>query len=499
MSFYDTVEGKRVLDLENQITRLSANIYAAEYQWLCLLAQFDELEGWCGNGIKSFAHWLNWKCGISLAAGREKVRVARRLGELPLISKAMSEGRLSYSKVRAITRIATAQNEQDLLYIAENGTAEHLEKTVRLYRQAKAAVVSDVDSIQANQQHEMKYLTYYYDIDGSLVINARVPAEQGAQLIKALEAGTDLLVAEQRRISAEASPKTVDPEEPIQQPPDVSAEAPPDIAKDVEASIDSARVSAEASPDIAKDVEASIDSARVSAEASRPPLSSIRVDALCMMAEGWLSHEPTAVSDGDRYQVVVHADEDALNGSTEANAEIERGPLIALETVRRLACDSSMVRVTEDASGNILDIGRKTRTIPSAIKRALRIRDQGCQFPGCTTDHRFCDGHHVQHWSRGGNTSLSNLVLLCRQHHRLVHEGGYTVEGTDQGSFIFHSPDGRALEFSTPLPDVRESNANALEVERSNRQLGLHIDENTCLTDWDGSQADYNHIVGGLM
>jgi hypothetical protein len=162
MSFYDSEEGKRVLDLENQITTLSANIYAAEYQWLCLLAQFDELEGWCGNGIKSFAHWLNWECGISLTAGREKVRVARKLGELPLISKAMSGGRLSYSKVRAITRIATAENEQDLLYIAENGTAEHLEKTVRLYRRTKAAIDSEVDSSQANQQHEMKYLTYYY-------------------------------------------------------------------------------------------------------------------------------------------------------------------------------------------------------------------------------------------------------------------------------------------------------------------------------------------------
>jgi len=136
MSYYETAEGKRVLDLENQITTLSANIYAAEYRWLCLLAQFDELEGWCGKGIKSFAHWLNWKCGISLTAGREKVRVARKLGELPLTSKAMSEGRLSYSKVRAITRIATAENEQDLLYIAKNGTAENLEKTVRLYREA---------------------------------------------------------------------------------------------------------------------------------------------------------------------------------------------------------------------------------------------------------------------------------------------------------------------------------------------------------------------------
>jgi len=173
--------------------------------------------------------------------------------------------------------------------------------------------------------------------------------------------------------------------------------------------------------------------------------------------------------------------------------------LIALETVRRLACDSSLIRVIENASGNILDIGRKTRTIPSAIKRALRFRDQGCQFPGCTTDQRFCDGHHVQHWSQNGTTSLSNLVLLCHHHHRLVHEGGYTVERTVQGDFIFYSHDGWLLDPSSRSPDVRSSNTDVLEVERTNRQLGLRIDENTCLTNWVGDKADYNYIVGGLM
>jgi len=217
------------------------------------------------------------------------------------------------------------------------------------------------------------------------------------------------------------------------------------------------------------------------------------------MAKKWLSSESIAVSDSDRYQVVVHVDRDALQGSTQACGKIQGGPSIALETVRRLACDSSLVRVTEDASGNILDIGRKTRSIPSAIRRALRIRDQGCQFPGCTTDHRFCDGHHVRHWSQGGSTSLGNLVLLCHRHHRLVHEGGYRVEASHRGGFIFHSPDGRALESAPPLPDVRGSNITELEVERANRRLGLHIDESTCLTDWEGSQPDYNYIVGGLM
>src|SRR5690606_6276450 len=125
--------------------------------------------------------------------------------------------------------------------------------------------------------------------------------------------------------------------------------------------------------------------------------------------------------------------------------ELENGPALAVETAKRLACDASVVRIVEDGLGRPLDVGRKTRSIPPAIRRALQSRDAGCRFPGCTHT-RFLDGHHIRHWADGGATRLSNLVLLCRHHHRQVHEGRAEVRMLGDGALRFQGPDGRALE-----------------------------------------------------
>ena len=96
---------------------------------------------------------------------------------------------------------------------------------------------------------------------------------------------------------------------------------------------------------------------------------------------------------------------------------------VSAETSRRVSCDASLVTMRQSIDGAVLDIGRKTRTIPPSIRRALFARDRTCRFPGCTS--RRCDAHHVEHWIDGGATSLDNLMLLCRRHHRAVHEGGF--------------------------------------------------------------------------
>ena len=127
--------------------------------------------------------------------------------------------------------------------------------------------------------------------------------------------------------------------------------------------------------------------------------------------------------------MVVHVDEAALRGGGESTGAGRPGDGRAdlpLETVRRLSCDGSLVPVVENAAGHILNVGRRQRTVPTAIRRALQARDEGCAFPGCTHTH-FVDAHHVRHWSDGGETSLDNLVLLCSHHHRLVHEGGFQI------------------------------------------------------------------------
>jgi uncharacterized protein DUF222/HNH endonuclease len=176
-------------------------------------------------------------------------------------------------------------------------------------------------------------------------------------------------------------------------------------------------------------------------------------DALAVVADSALSAAGAARSGGERHQVVVHADEAVLAGTGEGGCELAEGPAIAAETARRLACDSSVVHVRERGD-KTLSFGRKTRSVPPALGRALRRRDRGCRFPGCE-NHRFVDAHHVRHWSRGGETRLDNLVLLCRRHHRLVHEGGYSIERLPGDRLRFRDPWGGPIP-AAPRPPPGE-------------------------------------------
>ncbi len=131
--------------------------------------------------------------------------------------------------------------------------------------------------------------------------------------------------------------------------------------------------------------------------------------------------------------------------------EADHGALyVSMETSQRLACDASLVHMRHDADGEILDVGRKTRTIPPSIRRALAARDTGCRFPGCTS--RRCDAHHVDHWADGGSTRLDNLVLMCRRHHRAVHEGGFGVIRGLDGVLTFLRSDGALLQAAPAAP-----------------------------------------------
>ena len=134
--------------------------------------------------------------------------------------------------------------------------------------------------------------------------------------------------------------------------------------------------------------------------------------------------------------MLLHVDADTLSADGEpGRSELEDGTRVPCETSRRLSCDASLVEITQASDGPVLDVGRKTRTIPPALRRALEARDRGCRFPGCGL--RFTDGHHVTHWADGGATSLANCLLLCRFHHRLVHEGGWQVGWWGRGRPVF--------------------------------------------------------------
>ncbi len=188
------------LHLETQITQLSAHIHAATYRLLELIREYDDSHGWTGPGLNTCAHWLNWKCGISLGAAREKVRVAQALKDLPMISEKFRLGEVSYSKVRAMTRVATAKNEDYLLMIARHGTASHVERLVRNYRKVKRIEAMG----RENERHALRKLQWYFDNQDCLVIKGRFTPEQGVIIKKVLDRIMDEDVIEQRDVSTES-------------------------------------------------------------------------------------------------------------------------------------------------------------------------------------------------------------------------------------------------------------------------------------------------------
>jgi hypothetical protein len=236
-------------------------------------------------------------------------------------------------------------------------------------------------------------------------------------------------------------------------------------------------------------------SAEASGQPAEPeePYAARRAEALVEIAESYLATGPMALRGGERYEIIVHIDQDALTRSEEGRCEVENSAWIAAETARRLACDAGIVHLHDDENGNPLNVGRRSRTISPALRRALQARDRGCRFPGCT-NRRFVDGHHVKHWSDGGETKLANLVSLCRRHHRLVHEGGYTVRRLDDGAFAFAAPDSRPIWHAPTMP-----RGDPRAVERENAGLGIRIDADTCLPDWHGEPMNLADAVSGLF
>lgn len=171
--------------IEREITELAAHINAATCRWLLLVAEFDRRLGWAEWGCKSCAHWLNWRCAISLATARDQIRVAHALDGLAHIRDAFSEGRVSYSKVRALVRVATAENEEVILETSRHLSASQLERVVRGMRQVLEAECLTSAEL-ARRQRETRHLRWRWDEDGCLVFSGRLAPEDGAAFLKAV-------------------------------------------------------------------------------------------------------------------------------------------------------------------------------------------------------------------------------------------------------------------------------------------------------------------------
>ena len=347
-------------DLESALAESWLDVSQATYRFLTLLREFDLRRGWEAYGFNDCAEWMDLKLKMSRKTALEKVRVAKALWFLPKVEAAFEKGQLSYSQVRALTRVADEDNEAELLEYALGTTACQLERYCQRLRHGD----KDYAALDARRQHQGRALHMVLD-EGSLTV--KLPPAELALVQQALEK--------------------------------VVSELPEDPQRDYFAA---------------------------------------RADALVQMAQQILAGDIGSDS-ADSHQVIVHVDASALDGQ---GGEAD----VPLPTVKRLCCDGGVVPVIR-RNGEVLDVGRKQRIVPTAMKRALLARDRSCRFPGCHHT-QFLDAHHIEHWSEGGETSLDNLVVLCSHHHRLLHEQGFQMRKLN-GGYTFARPDGRLIESST--------------------------------------------------
>jgi 5-methylcytosine-specific restriction endonuclease McrA len=433
LAAYHTSELDRLGD---EIALLSAHLDAATARLLDLIREFDARGGW-NTGFRSCAAWLSWRVGLDLGAARERVRVAHALGTLPLLFQALANGQLSYAKVRALSRVATPETEARLLAVGRAGTAAQVERIVRGWRRVNRRA----EARETALRHAGRALHVHQDEDGMVVLRGRLEPEVGALLVQALAAAREALYQRAR----------------------------------------------------GRDGNVPVGHENVSAET--PSMAQQQADALALLAETALHQGLDPGAPGERYQVVVHVDAPVLADPDQPGQSVlEDGARVSAETSRRLACDASRVVMRHDEEGRVIEIGARTRTIPPALRRALYHRDRGCRFPGCGVSNG--QGHHIHHWAQGGPTTLSNLALLCRRHHRAVHEEGYEVARGPDGALRFRRPDGR------PLPEVPQAamvpGDPVTALRACHDSHGLRLDARTACPGWLGERLDLGWAIDVL-
>ena len=341
---------------------------------------------------------------------------------------------------------ALAHGELSYAKVRELTRVATPETEERLLAVGRAGTAEDVERIvrgwrrvdrkaeirEASRQHAGRALHVYQDEDGMVRIRGRLAPEVGALLMKALDAARETLYQRRRERAPDDDPPTMEQQQ---------------------------------------------------------------ADALALLAETALHHDLDPGAPGERYQVVVHVDAAVLADPDEdGQSVLEDGLRVPAGTSRRLACDASRVVMRHDTDGRLLEIGGRTRTIPPALRRALHHRDRGCRFPACGV--RVGQGHHIRHWANGGPTTLSNLALLCRRHHRAVHEEGYGVERLPDGELRFRRPDGRIVPEVPRPPEVPADPVAALRARHEANGFVLHA--RTAMPGWLGEPLDVGYAIDVL-
>jgi hypothetical protein len=403
---------QELVALGERIAENAAHIDAAMHRLLADIRRFDEERGWYHADFRSCADWLSWRVGWDLGTARDRVRVARRLGALPVIDEALQRGAVSYSKCRALVRVATPENEASMLTCAETTTAAQLEKLCR-----RISAVQRADDRANAEAPPHRYVNRRLLDDGMVRIEAVLRPEEAERVWAST-------VAAAKRVSAETL-------------------------------------------DLADGLMAIFEGDATGKGPLRKPVEVVVT-------------VPAAVLEAD---------------ATSEVGELPDGTPVSAETCRYLSCDAGIVRVSESATGEILSVGRKTRSIPAALKRALLRRDGCCRYPGCT-NKAFVDGHHLEHWARGGETRLGNLILLCSSHHRLVHERGIRIELETTGQPRFYNRQGALIPDHPPRPIVPGAGLPAIRAANERDEIVISADTNR--TRWDGRPVHYDWCVGVL-
>jgi hypothetical protein len=388
-------------ELESSLLRGTAVQSAYLASWLAALGEFDRRQLWLKAGFHSCVAWLMARCGSSSRAARDHVSVATRLESAPLVRAALAEGRLSFSKVRALCRVVKPENEEFLVGLALDMTAAQLERHVRNY-EVSQRLSSDEDEVGRRSKCG---ITTWTDMEGLVHHEVVLPPEEGKLLERAIEYGMDQVYKERRAAEKAARAEGREPEL-----------APVRTAKQR------------------------------------------RYDGLTWVCrQGLLNAErdPSGVPVDDPFLIVFHVQEGTAAVDEKGNVDLGGGVSVTPAVLKRLCC-SSMVQamLVGDDGRRPLDLGRRARLVQPKQKTALAAMYPACEFPGCEVPVRWCQFHHVRWWNRdGGSSDLDNLRPLCRRHHSLVHEGGWELVIDPSDRLVAISPRGRRFDGSQVLTD----------------------------------------------
>jgi hypothetical protein len=404
-------------EVEALVCEIAGQLAAMTCRWLGYVAELVVRGIWAEQGARTPAQWLSWKVGVASSTAREHVRVALRLRELPAIHTAFAAGRLSYSKVRALTRFAVPELEPLLLRWADAATAVELDRIAANFRSSQRSRLGDPNH-EGDTRYGWRERLHH---DGTMTVSIRGPVEEMAELRERLE----------RRCQLAATPARA----PAGADSDDGAPAGAD---------DHGRAPAGADSDDGAPAGADEPGGEVLHRSTGEQLAQELLHTV-------LVADPDTVVDTsglDRHTLVLYTDAASLAATATSAVPVQDGRRrvrsLDPRVLRRLACEAGIVVAAVADDGTPLDLGRRQRRLSTALRRAVHLRDRTCTFPGCHTT-RHLHAHHVEHWSDGGPTDLANLALLCSHHHRFVHEHLCTIEVRPDGRHRFTLPGGAPL------------------------------------------------------